>query len=1231
MLYTSLAGDLPVQVNESKMGDMNNVVEKLKTRRNSFDWSLEPITKCMRLLGIPIPPSKDFSSCRLTYYLYRTFCFLSVSFVQLSMVIQVFSNARSIANSYTDGNSTITFSWNFIIDNLNLALYTIGSLICFLLLTRPQTWMDLILSFKLLEENGYSSEIYPACRQIAIKAIAYSITVMICHDVLLAFDVVFNDATWSRKILDVFGLFTKIYPAIQMALLCVLVKMISLQLKAIQKRIVHLLIPCHPSSLTLAETQRSQLTALRSHHRLICNTVYKLNHQFGVYLTLEVIFIFVSVINCSLFVLMGAISADGLLVVLNTVIFLDSLVHLFLISSFSDDIAYQTDKVYDALLQLLHHQPSLQNEVSLFAEQLLHMKPHINAMGFFGVGKHLFPSIIHMFLHAKSIAVSYITGPTSSALSWNFIIESVIVAMYAVGGHFSLLILTRSVTWMDLINTFKLLEENLPVSDDMYPACRQLATKTLIYIISSAFCVELFLGLDMFWNDSTLMRRILDLSSFFTKIYPITALGLFCVLTRVVSLHLGVIRKRIEDQLSNEANATLVNEKRSQLKTLRRHHRLVCNSIRQINSCFGFFLLVEVSFIFVTSVNCSMYLFSSATVSDRIMGVLYGVVCLDCLVHLFLLTSFSDDIVSQTDKVQEALMELLNDQPLLENEVTLFTVQLTHLKTQVHAMGFFNSSQVIHLLYNVKDVSMAYVSGLSSSALLCNFIIESFNLALYTVGSHICLLLLTQSKTWTDLIDSFKRLDENLPNNNLFASCRKLAIKVIIYIIISFTWLTGQLGLQNISNDNPVMRKIMDLFGFLIKIYPALQLALFCILSRAVSLQLKVICELIEDKMIQSREISSLTSDESQRSQLIFLRGHHRLICKAVRKINRYFGVFLTLEIGCIFVISINSSWYILLSGINVDGFLGLLNISVWLDGFVHLFLLTSFSEDIISQTEKVYDALLQLLHHQPSLQNEISLFTEQLTHMRPRISAFGFFEVGKYIFPSRLEYEIRRVKTEAGLLSDTMLDLATLTSFMFIALAVWYWIWECSSFVRQIDRIPGPPKIPFFGNVFGIPQDGTEFLQTLHVKWVEQYGRIYRTWRGSTAIVAISSPQHIERLLTSQKNIDKSSYYAFMEPWLGNGLLLSSGEKWKKDRRLLTPAFHFQLLGDFFEVFHRNADILVKQITNRLEGNKEIDIFPMMSRCTLDIISGKDFTFAVDFSVDVENPKEIFRARIPD
>ncbi len=204
-------------------------------------------------------------------------------------------------------------------------------------------------------------------------------------DLLLTLDVVSNDSSWARKILDVLGLFNKIYPAVQLALFSTLMKMISLQLKSIRKRFLDMLTQSHPSSLTLVESQRSHLIALRGHHRLICNTIRKLNRHFGVFLTLEVIFTFVSVINCSLFVLMGATSGDGLLGVLNTAICLDSLVHLFILSSFSDDIPNQvfnyialvkidykipftdfkqTDKVYEALLQLLYHQPSLQNEVN---------------------------------------------------------------------------------------------------------------------------------------------------------------------------------------------------------------------------------------------------------------------------------------------------------------------------------------------------------------------------------------------------------------------------------------------------------------------------------------------------------------------------------------------------------------------------------------------------------------------------------------------------------------------------------------------------------------------------------------------------------------------------------------------------------------------------------------------------------------------------------------------------
>ena len=36
---------------------------------------------------------------------------------------------------------------------------------------------------------------------------------------------------------------------------------------------------------------------------------------------------------------------------------------------------------------------------------------------------------------------------------------------------------------------------------------------------------------------------------------------------------------------------------------------------------------------------------------------------------------------------------------------------------------------------------------------------------------------------------------------------------------------------------------------------------------------------------------------------------------------------------------------------------------------------------------------------------------------------------------------------------------------------------------------------------------------------------------------------------------------YRFIRPWIGDGLLVSHGQKWLRNRRLLTRAFHFDVL----------------------------------------------------------------------
>ena len=43
--------------------------------------------------------------------------------------------------------------------------------------------------------------------------------------------------------------------------------------------------------------------------------------------------------------------------------------------------------------------------------------------------------------------------------------------------------------------------------------------------------------------------------------------------------------------------------------------------------------------------------------------------------------------------------------------------------------------------------------------------------------------------------------------------------------------------------------------------------------------------------------------------------------------------------------------------------------------------------------------------------------------------------------------------------------------------------------------------------------------------------------------------------------------------------LILSTGDKWKSRRRLITPTFHFKILNDFVKVFQEQAAILVSHL----------------------------------------------------
>ncbi|GFQ78084.1 cytochrome P450 4V2 [Trichonephila clavata] len=96
--------------------------------------------------------------------------------------------------------------------------------------------------------------------------------------------------------------------------------------------------------------------------------------------------------------------------------------------------------------------------------------------------------------------------------------------------------------------------------------------------------------------------------------------------------------------------------------------------------------------------------------------------------------------------------------------------------------------------------------------------------------------------------------------------------------------------------------------------------------------------------------------------------------------------------------------------------------------------------------------------------------------------------------------------------------------------------------------------------------------------------------------------PETVEVLLSSTTLIDKSKEYELLSPWLGTGLLTSTGKKWRRRRKLLTPAFHFSILDEFIPVFQEQSSILVSKL-QYLVHEPWVDVVPLMTACTLDII----------------------------
>src|SRR5580704_14621019 len=108
-----------------------------------------------------------------------------------------------------------------------------------------------------------------------------------------------------------------------------------------------------------------------------------------------------------------------------------------------------------------------------------------------------------------------------------------------------------------------------------------------------------------------------------------------------------------------------------------------------------------------------------------------------------------------------------------------------------------------------------------------------------------------------------------------------------------------------------------------------------------------------------------------------------------------------------------------------------------------------------------------------------------------------------------------------------------------------------------------------------------------------------------------VNKPDYIEQvLLTNQRNYRKSDFLrTLLGPLLGEGLLISEGEFWRRQRRIAAPAFHSRRIAAFVATMEASSEALLSRWR---DAAAPFDVAAEMMALTLDIIARTMFSAEV-------------------
>ena len=163
------------------------------------------------------------------------------------------------------------------------------------------------------------------------------------------------------------------------------------------------------------------------------------------------------------------------------------------------------------------------------------------------------------------------------------------------------------------------------------------------------------------------------------------------------------------------------------------------------------------------------------------------------------------------------------------------------------------------------------------------------------------------------------------------------------------------------------------------------------------------------------------------------------------------------------------------------------------------------------------------------------------------------------------------------------------------------------------LPRPPGPRGSLLTGNLSEYVPDQLGFLE----RCAREYGDVVRLRFLNVPLYLLNHPDHVEYVLVkNNRNFIKDRAERSGLRFLGQGLLTSEGDYWRRQRRLAQPAFHRQRISAYGRTMVGSAE---KMLDSSWRDGETRGIKEDMSRLTLEIVSATLFGASITDELEEE------------